>query len=199
MAASSVQRLLGRGVLGVAAAVAVSGAGAARASTSYPPIVRQVWVLPAAPACTLCHLTSKGGTGTVKTKFGVNIHVTFGAKGGGDTASLLAALRSEDKHTTDSDGDGVGDHQELYEGSDPNVKDRQPPTMMPPMGDGGGAAGDGQGGNGQGGDGSVGAPAPSVWTPPSAEISLPPPLENGCALAAADRPVEAGAAAPASP
>jgi hypothetical protein len=159
----------------------------ARASENYPAELERFWSVPL-PACTLCHLTIKGGTGTAKTLFGKSVHEVFHAKGVEDRASLDHALSAMDQGPTDSDGDGVGDHQELFEGSDPNVKDRTKPKPEPePTEDNGGAAGAaGSDGGSEGGD--TGTSPTSGWTPPPPPpaSSIPPPLGHGCALASND-------------
>jgi hypothetical protein len=77
----------------------------------------------------LCHQTEAGGDHTVTRPFGRTM-MELGARGNGDLGSLRAALRGA--READSDGDGVGDVEELLDGArDPN----RPEIELP---DGGG-------------------------------------------------------------
>jgi hypothetical protein len=68
----------------------------ALASQEYPGELQRVAAMPCVPSCTLCHVDTSGGTGTVIKPFG----------------------RDEN---TDSDGDGASDLAELAQGQDPNL------------------------------------------------------------------------------
>ncbi len=71
------------------------------------------------PACTTCHETPNGGSGTATQPFVLSLF-----KRGfvlGDTASLKTAIAALEGEKTDSDGDGTGDIAELRAGGDPNA------------------------------------------------------------------------------
>lgn len=89
---------------------------AAFASSSYPGAVAQELTVDA-PSCAVCH---DGATtfGTVTTPFGVAM-VDAGLVAS-DPDSLIAALATLEAQGTDSDQDGVGDIDELLDGTDPN-------------------------------------------------------------------------------
>lgn len=89
---------------------------AALASGNYPGLVAQELSVDA-PACSLCH---DGATtfGTVTTPFGAAM-LEAGLVAS-DEDSLVSALATLESEGTDSDGDGVGDIDELLDGTDPN-------------------------------------------------------------------------------
>ena len=91
---------------------------AASASPQYPSVVQQQWALPATPACTLCHATDSGGTGTVVTYFGRQMQA-FGLRAE-DESSLIDALARDKSEQTDSDGDGVSDFDAMASAKSPN-------------------------------------------------------------------------------
>ena len=100
-------------------AVSVLVGGLAHGSSIFPPEVRAHLSLSYTPACTLCHNTPSGGFGTVTTPFGKSMRARgLVAQNLGSLDTALDALAAEH---TDSDGDGVGDIDELKAGSDPNV------------------------------------------------------------------------------
>ena len=72
---------------------------------------------PTVPSCALCHATTAGG-GPVTQPFGKSM-LARGLRGG-NAASLTTALQALAAEGTDSDGDGVGDIEELSMGLDPN-------------------------------------------------------------------------------
>lgn len=90
--------------------------GVALASGNYPGVVADELTVDA-PSCALCH---DGATsfGTVTTPFGVSM-LEAGLTAS-DEDTLIAALASLESEGTDSDGDGVGDIDELLDGTDPN-------------------------------------------------------------------------------
>ena len=90
--------------------------GAALASGNYPGVVAQELSVDA-PACSLCH---EGATtfGTVTTPFGAAM-LDAGLQASNED-SLIEALATLESEGTDSDGDGVGDIDELLDGTDPN-------------------------------------------------------------------------------
>ncbi len=90
--------------------------GAALASGNYPGTVAEELTVNA-PSCALCHV---GVTtlGTVTTPFGMSM-LDAGLVAS-DPDSLVVALATLESEGTDSDGDGVGDIDELIDGTDPN-------------------------------------------------------------------------------
>ena len=94
-------------------------AGGARASSGYPSSIASHLGSDKPPACTVCHQSNAGGAGTVVKDFGIAMQAA-GATGGGDDTTLFAALDQLASAGTDSDGDGVGDIDELIAGADPN-------------------------------------------------------------------------------
>ncbi len=90
--------------------------GAALASGSYPGVVAQELTVDS-PSCAVCH---DGATtfGTVTTPFGASL-LDAGLEASNED-SLIAALATLESEGTDSDGDGVGDIDELLDGTDPN-------------------------------------------------------------------------------
>jgi hypothetical protein len=93
------------------------------ASVAFPEAMRQELeldaVAPPAPGCRVCHKDDVGGLKTVTTPFGRSMLAA------GTTAvnvsTVVASLRALEADGTDSDGDGVGDIEELRAGTDPNA------------------------------------------------------------------------------
>lgn len=98
----------------------VALAPAARASDPFPQVIQTQLMLPAAPLCTICHLTLIGGPMTVTKPFGRNLQQKYGLKSQ-DFAGLQNAIMQAQINGDDVDGDGVGDIAELIQGTDPNV------------------------------------------------------------------------------
>lgn len=90
----------------------------ALASPSFPAVVQEVTNAPAVPACTLCHTSPSGGSGTANTPFAKYLK-TRGLRPG-DTDSLRGALQAMIGERHDTDGDGTTDADELKAGGDPN-------------------------------------------------------------------------------
>lgn len=105
------------------ALLCVLGARPAHASPGYPGQLSKDLGLPCAPPCTVCHRDRNGGLYTVDKPFGLSMYAA-GLRGQSPDG-LRAAEKSLESTTppTDSDGDGVGDIQELKDGTDPNSSD----------------------------------------------------------------------------
>jgi hypothetical protein len=97
----------------------LSTSGLALASPTYPAAIATDLGLSKAPACTICHDTASGGTGTANKAF-AKAMMAAGLTGGSNTDALKAALQKLEADGTDSNGDGVPDIQELKQGKDPN-------------------------------------------------------------------------------
>lgn len=124
-------------------------AAPAFASSTFPAAIRAHLSLPAPipQDCALCHVNGITGAGTVNTLFGKAVRAR-GAVANNETA-LNTAIDRMATDAVDSDGDGVTDIQELRNGTDPNVADRD------------GGTGGGAGGGAGGGGGTVTLPPPS--------------------------------------
>jgi len=103
----------------------------AAANPKYPAIVYNELGLDVAPACTLCHRDNLGGLKTVEKPFGLEVMARglTGTNGEQVLPGILDDMASEDP-PSDVDGDGVGDIQELQDGTDPNVAGS---TLEPPQ------------------------------------------------------------------
>lgn len=119
-------RFLGIG-FAVALALATSTAGA---SGPYTAVIQQTLGLAKAPECTLCH-AGVGTVGNVKTPFGQTA-VARGlvAFSPDKLKEVLASMAADD---VDSDSDGVGDIQELENGTDPNIPDAPDAGVVEPI------------------------------------------------------------------
>jgi hypothetical protein len=89
----------------------------AQATSGFPSAISSELNAPSVPSCALCHATAAGG-GPVTQPFGQSM-LARGLRGG-DNGSLSMALRALEAEGTDSDGDGLGDIEELRMGLDPN-------------------------------------------------------------------------------
>jgi uncharacterized protein (TIGR03382 family) len=96
-------------------------AAPAWATSTFPTTIQSHLKLSASPpqSCGLCHKNNQIGTGTVTTPIGASLR----ARGLvlNDEASLTAALDQLAADKVDSDGDGVGDIDELKARTNPNV------------------------------------------------------------------------------
>lgn len=93
----------------------------ALASPVFPQTIDAHLSLGYEPDCTVCHATLAGGFGTVVQPFGQKMQARGCAAG--DTTSLETALDALAAEQSDVDSDGVGDIQELVDGTDPNSAD----------------------------------------------------------------------------
>ena len=82
-----------------------------------------------APPCTICHLDNNGEKGTVVKPFGIWMY-DHGLRGDATKEALGDLLDENEQKGVDSDGDGVGDIDELRDGTDPNVVGN---TLEPPQ------------------------------------------------------------------
>jgi len=104
-------------VLVVVVAATLLGSRQAAATSGFPNQIKSELSMPSVPSCALCHATPAGG-GPVTQPFGQSM-VARGLRAG-DGASLSTALQALEAEGTDSDGDGLGDIEELRMGLDPN-------------------------------------------------------------------------------
>jgi hypothetical protein len=107
---------LGAPILIAVAATAMSPA--ARAHEEFPSQIAYHLDAPNDPACGLCHLGGKTGSGTVYTPFAWAMRAR-GLTGEGDT--VLPAIDRMRDDGVDSDGDGATDTNEIIDGTDPNA------------------------------------------------------------------------------
>jgi MYXO-CTERM domain-containing protein len=91
----------------------------AHAIPDYPEALRTAAAMPCAPPCTVCHIDSNGGKGTVVKPFGLAMMSHGLTKE--DKALIRPAVLELYDQAVDSDGDGMGDISELDQGRDPNV------------------------------------------------------------------------------
>ncbi|MEZ4221341.1 MAG: hypothetical protein R3B13_10490 [Polyangiaceae bacterium] len=95
-------------------------AAPAVASPSYPGELLDALNMDCAAPCTVCHQDQTGGSGTATKRF-AEAMIDVGLEGG-DEGTVKSAAQALEANGTDSDGDGVGDIDELKQGRDPNVE-----------------------------------------------------------------------------
>jgi hypothetical protein len=127
------------GAIAILVAAMVSALPAV-ASPTYPEALAGQLELSCAPACTLCHDTTAGGSLTANQRFGIAVRRLRLASG--NTEQLLQVIAQLEANGTDSDGDGTGDVAELRAGGNPNDPDNAPLGCYtpPPAEDEGGCA-----------------------------------------------------------
>jgi len=99
-------------------AIGLAAPAVAFATPNFPAAIARDLQLASPPACTICHATNEGGSGTVTKPFGKYLVsrglVPF------DENSLAGALAAAAGERHDSDGDGITDIDALKQGLDPN-------------------------------------------------------------------------------
>jgi hypothetical protein len=116
-----------RDLVGTLGAALLLGAWAspAAASPGYPAALQEASGSPCPPPCTVCHLTTNGGSGTAIKPFAESMIEEGGLDGEDDklVAPAVKALAPVDGGSAgvDSDDDGMNDIAELAAGRDPNV------------------------------------------------------------------------------
>jgi len=97
-------------------------AATALGSPLYPRELETLSGAPCAPACTVCHDTNRGGSGTVVQPFGRAME-DRGMGGGTDRGSVASAYTALIDDAVDSDDDGTPDEEALAHGVDPSSGD----------------------------------------------------------------------------
>lgn len=103
------------------------------ASSVYPSEVQSLSGAGCTPACTICHSSNAGGSGTVVQPFGTAM-MGQGLTGGSDTTGLANAYTAVVDAGTDSDGDGTADAEALAQDLDPNTGEALCDTATPQYG-----------------------------------------------------------------
>jgi len=103
---------------------------AARATPDFPAAIARDLQLSAPPACTICHTTNAGGSGTVVKPFGK--YLVSRGLAPFDESSLAGALAAAAGERHDTDGDGVLDVDALKQGLDPNGTSSHGPSLEDP-------------------------------------------------------------------
>jgi hypothetical protein len=103
---------------------------AARATPNFPEAIARDLQLSAPPACTICHATNAGGSGTVVKPFGK--YLVSRGLAPFDESSLAGALGAAAGERHDTDGDGILDVDALKQGLDPNGSSSHGPAIEDP-------------------------------------------------------------------
>jgi hypothetical protein len=90
------------------------------ASPSFPAALRDAVKMSCAPPCTVCHTVPEGGSGTGTKPFAVSM-VTKGKLSPKQSETVAPAVQALLDNNTDSNGDGIGDIDQLKKGFDPNI------------------------------------------------------------------------------
>jgi MYXO-CTERM domain-containing protein len=137
-------RAASTGLRALAIAVVVGWPAASWAREEFPDLVATTLegAPPAhVPPCSVCHLGGKTAGTTVFTPFAWAMRLR-GLEG--STSSVRTAIRKVQADGVDSDGDGVGDADEIIRGTDPNnagvATDLQDPQLGCRVGGGGPAS-----------------------------------------------------------
>jgi hypothetical protein len=99
-------------------AVGLAAPAAALATPNFPAATARDLQLASPPACTVCHATNEGGSGTVVKPFGK--YLVSRGLAPFDESSLAGALAAAAGERHDSDGDAITDIDALKQGLDPN-------------------------------------------------------------------------------
>ena len=103
---------------------------AARATPNFPAAMARDLQLSSPPACTVCHATNAGGSGTVVKPFGK--YLLSRGLAPFDEGSLAGALAAAGGERHDTDGDGILDVDALKQGLDPNGTSSAPADLEDP-------------------------------------------------------------------
>jgi hypothetical protein len=122
------------GVSAAALGATLAFGSPAAASQTYPGAIQSARNMPCQPQCTICHTDLNGGIGTVTKPFGIAMMQNAGLRSLSpdtipgalttlETGTLCTFSPSQPPKmgACDSDGDGVGDVDQLEEGRDPNT------------------------------------------------------------------------------
>ncbi|HUM10112.1 MAG TPA: thrombospondin type 3 repeat-containing protein [Myxococcaceae bacterium] len=111
-------------------AVTVVAPLAAQATPNFPAAIARDLKLSAPPACTICHATNEGGSGTVVKPFGK--YLVSRGLAPFDESSLAGSLAAAQGEHHDTDGDGISDIEALQQGLDPNGAPSSGPQLEDP-------------------------------------------------------------------
>ncbi|MEM6928837.1 MAG: hypothetical protein AAF602_18000 [Myxococcota bacterium] len=108
-------------------------ASVAWGSPGYPTEIQSLSGGQCTPACTICHETNAGGTGTITQSFGIAM-TERGLTGASNNEALAAAYTALIDDAVDSDGDGTLDADALADGVDPNTGSELCDVLTPRFG-----------------------------------------------------------------
>jgi MYXO-CTERM domain-containing protein len=114
------------GIAGAFASAVLLVAASAAADASFPERLAKDLSMPCTPPCTICHVDTKGGFGTLrniasgKPGFGKTLHQPEFGLVVSDFNTLETALQADEAAKSDVDGDGTPDIEELKKCEDPN-------------------------------------------------------------------------------